>query len=88
MNATIDIQSTATPVDSSSEPIVVTIRGPITTPELRVSFTGLHAGTTYSFVFEAVSRDNPLPCSGVQITDLFLQTDQQRDLSGELLLGG
>ena len=64
---------------------MVTIRGPISIPELRVSFTGLRAGTTYSFVFEAVSRDNPSPCSGVQITDVFLRTDQQRDLSGELL---
>ena len=84
MNATIDIQGTATPVDGSSHPIVVTIPGPITTPELMVPFTGLRVGTTYSFVFEALSRDNPLPCTGVQITDVFLRTDQQR-LSSELL---
>ena len=78
MNATIDIQGTATPVDGSSHPIVVTIRGPITTPEVMVAFTGLRAGTTYSFVFEAVNRDNSSPCSDVQITDVFLRTDQQR----------
>ena len=85
MNVTIDIQGTATPVDGSSHPVIVTIRGgPTTTPEVMVPFTGLQAGTTYSFVFEAVSRDNPSPCSDVQITDVFLQTDQQR-LSGELL---
>ena len=83
MNATMDIQGTATPVDGSSHPIVVAIRGPITTPELNVSFTGLHSGTTYSFVFEALSRKNPSRCSGVEITDVFLQTDQQR-LIGEL----
>ena len=84
MNVTIDIQGTATPVDGSSHPIVVTVRGPITTPELRVPFTGLRAGNTYSFVFEAVNRDNSSPCSDVQITDVFLQTNQQI-LSGELL---
>ena len=84
-NAMIDIQGTATPVDDSSHAIVVTIRGPITTPEVTVPFTGLRAGTTYSFVFEVLSRDNPSPSSGVQITDLFLRTDQQRNLSGELL---
>ena len=84
INDTIDIQGTATPVDGSSHPIVISIRGPITTPELRVPFTSLHAGTTYSFVFEVLSRDNPSSCSGVQITDVFLKTDQQI-LSGELL---
>ena len=84
MNVTIDIQGTATPVDGSTHPVIVTIRGPITTPEVMVAFTGLRAGTTYSFVFEAVNGDNSSPCSGVQITDVFLQTDQQR-LSGELL---
>ena len=84
MNATIDIQGTATPVDGSSHPSVVTVQGPITTPELIVPFTGLHADTTYSFVFEALSRDIPSPCSGVPITDVFLRTDQQM-LSGELL---
>ena len=84
MNVMIDIQGTATPVDGSSHPVIVTIRGPTTTPEVMVPFTGLQAGTTYSFVFEAVSRDNSSPCSDVQITDVFLQTDQQR-LSGELL---
>ena len=84
MNATIDIQGTATPVDGSSHPIVVTVQGPIITPELRVPFTELHADTTYSFVFEALSRDIPSPCSGVPITDVFLRTDQQM-LSGELL---
>ena len=84
MNATIDIQGTATPVDGSSHPSVVTVQGPITTPELMVPFTGLHADTTYSFVFEALSRDIPSPCSGVPITDVFLRTDQQM-LSGELL---
>ena len=83
MNGTIDIRGTATPVDGSSHPIVVTTQGPITTPEFMVPFTGLRAGTTYLFVFEALSRDNPLPCSDVQITDLFLRTDQER-LSGEL----
>ena len=84
INVMIDIQGTATPVDGSSHPVVVTIRGPITTPELSVPFTGLRAGTTYSFVFEAVSRDNSLPFSGILITDVFLRTDQQ-GLSGELL---
>ena len=77
MDATIDIQGTATPVDGSSHPSVVTVQGPITTPELMVPFTGLHADTTYSFVFEALSRDIPSPCSGVPITDVFLRTDQQ-----------
>ena len=90
MNATIDIQGTATPVDGSSDPIVITIRGPIATPELSMLFTGLRVGTTYSFVFEAVSRDNNSPCLGVGISGLFLQTDhqmdQQTDPSGELLL--
>ena len=85
-NATIDIDGTATPVDGSSHPVVVTVRGPITAPELSVPFTGLHAGTTYSFVFEAVNRDNPSACLGVGISGLFLQTDQQTDPSGELLL--
>ena len=83
MNATMDIQGTATPVDGSSHPMVVTIPGPITTPELTVSFTGLHSGTTYSFVFEALSRNNPSRCSGVEITDVFLRTDRQK-LFGEL----
>ena len=83
MNATMDIQGTATPVDGSSRPIVITIRGPITTPELNVSFTGLHSGTTFSFVFEALSRNDPSQCSGVEITDVFLRTDRQR-LFGEL----
>ena len=49
-------------------------------------FTGLRAGNTYSFVFEAVNRGNHSPCIGIQITDVFLRTDQQIDLSGELLL--
>ena len=53
MNVTIDIDGTATPVDGSSHPVIVTIRGPITTPEVMVPFTNLHAGTTYSFVFKA-----------------------------------
>ena len=65
---------------------MVTIPGPITTPEVRVPFTSVHAGTNYSFVFEAMSRDNPSACLGVGISGLFLQTDQQTDLSGELLL--
>ena len=86
MNATINIDGTTTPVDGSSHPIVVTIRGPITTPEVRVPFTGLRVGTTYSFVFEAMSRDNLSACLGVGISGLFLQTDQQTDPSGELLL--
>ena len=86
MNAMIDIHGTATPVDGNSHPTLVITRGPITTQEFTVTFTELHAGTTYSFVFEAMSRDNSSPCSGVQITDLFLQTDQQI-LSGELLFG-
>ena len=86
MNATIDIQGTATPVDGSSHPIVVTIQGPITTPELSVPFTGLRAGTTYSLVFEAVSRDSTSPCLGVVINGLLFQTDQKTDPSGELLL--
>ena len=90
MNATIDIQGTATPVDGNSHPIVVTVQGPITTPEVMVLFTGLRVGTTYSFVFEAVSRDNPSPSLGVGISGLFLQTDhqtdQQTDPSGESLL--
>ena len=84
MNVTIHIQGTATPVDGSSHPVIVTIRGPITTPEVTVPFTGLRAGTTYSFVFEAVNGHNSSPCSDVQITDVFLRTDQQ-NLSGELL---
>ena len=83
MNAMMDIQGTATQVDGSSHPVVVTVRGPITTPELNMSFTGLHADTTYSFVFEALSRNNPSRCSGVKITDVFLRTDRQR-LFGEL----
>ena len=83
MNATVDIQGTATPVDDNSSSIVVTLQGPITTPELTVSFTGLHADTTYSLAFEAISRDNPSPCNGVEITDVFLRTDQQKNLSGE-----
>ena len=81
INVTIDIQGTATPVDGSSHPVIVTIRGPITTPEVSALFTGLHAGTTYSFVFEAVNGDNSSSCSDVQITDVFLRTDEQR-LSG------
>ena len=73
---------------------MATIRGPITTPELNVSFTGLHSGTTYSIAFEALRRDNSLACLGVGISDLFLQTDHptdhptdnQTEPSGELLL--
>ena len=86
MNATIDIQGTATPADDNSSSIVVTIRGPITTPDVKVPFTGLHADTTYSLVFEAISRDNSLACLGVGITDLSLQTDHQRDPTGGLQL--
>jgi len=82
----VDIRGTATPVDDNSSFIVVTIRGPITTRELNVSFTGLHADTTYSLVFEALRRDNSLACLGVGISDLFLQTDRQRDPTGELQL--
>ena len=85
-DATIDIQGTSTPVDGNSSSIVVTIPGPITTPELNVSFTGLHADTTYSIVFDVLSRDNSLACLGVGISDLFFQTDRQRDPTGELLL--
>ena len=51
-----------------------------------VLFKGLHADTTYSFVLEAMSRDDPSVCLGVGITGLFLQTDQQTGPSGELLL--
>ena len=76
----VDIRGTATPVDDSSYSIVVTMRGPITTPELRVSFTGLQAGTTYTFAIEAVSRDNPSSCIGVGISGLLLQTDKADDL--------
>ena len=86
MNATNDIQGTAIPVDDNSSSIVVTLRGPITTPDLKVPFTGLHADTTYSLVFEAMSRDNSLACLGVGITDLSLQTDRQRDPTGGLQL--
>ena len=90
----VDIRGTATPVDDNSSSIVVTIRGPITTPELNVSFTGLQADTTYSIAFEALRRDNSLACLGVGISNLFLQTDHptdnqtdnQTDSSGELLL--
>ena len=58
---------------------MVTIRGPITTPELMVPFTGLQADTTYTFVIEAVSRDNPSSCIGVGISDLLLQTGTAGD---------
>ena len=75
----VDIRGTATPADDNSSSIVVTIPGPITTPELTVSFTGLHADTTYSIAFEALRRDNSLACLGVGISDLFLQTDRQTD---------
>ena len=75
----VDIRGTATPADNNSSSIVVTIPGPITTQELTVSFTGLHADTTYSLVFEALRRDNSLACLGVGISDLFLQTDHQTD---------
>ena len=85
MNATVDIQGSATPVDDNSSSIVVTIPGPITTSELTVSFTGLHADTAYSLAFETINRDNPSSCNGVEITDVFLRTDQQKNLrvSGE-----
>ena len=83
MNATVDIQGSATPVDDNSSSIVVTIPGPITTPELTVSFTGLHADTAYSLAFETINRDNTSSCNGVEITDVFLRTDQQKNLSGE-----
>ena len=90
MNATININGTATPVDGSSHPVIVTIRGPITTPDIMVPFTNLLAGTAYSFVFKAVSKDNPSACLGVGISGLFLQTDHQADQqttpTGELLL--
>ena len=66
---------------------MVTIRGPITTPELRVSFAGLRAGTTYLFGFEAMSRNNPSVCLGMGINNLFLQTDHQTYTSGELVVG-
>ena len=94
----VDIRGTATPVDGNSSSIVATIRGPITTPELIVSFTGLHSGTTYSIAFEVLRRDNSLACLGVGISDFFLQTDHptdhstdnqtdnQTEPSGELLL--
>ena len=94
----VDIRGTATPADDNSSSIMVTIPGPITTPELKVSFTDLHSGTTYSIAFEALRRDNSLACLGVGISDLFLETDRQADHptdnqtdnqtepSGELLL--
>ena len=58
---------------------MVTIQGPITTPELMVPFTGLQADTTYTFAIEAVSRDNPSLCIGVGISDLLLQTGTAGD---------
>ena len=76
----VDIRGTATPVDDSSYSIVVTIPGPITTPELKVPFSGLQAGTTYTFAIEAISRDNPTSCIGVGISGLLLQTDTADDL--------
>ena len=59
---------------------MVTIPGPITTSELRVPFSGLQAGTTYTFAIEAVSKDNPSSCIGVGISGLLLQTDKADDL--------
>ena len=76
----VDIRGTATPVDGSSYSIVVTIPGPITTPEIKVPFSGLQAGTAYTFAIEAVSRDNPSSCIGVGIGGLLLQTDKADDL--------
>ena len=61
----------------------VNIQGPITTPELRVLFTRLRAGTNYAFDIEAVSRNDASTCIGMGIKNLFLQTDHQA--SGELL---
>ena len=60
--------------------IALTIPGPITTPELRVPFSGLQAGTTYIFAIEAVSKDNPSSCIGVGISSLLLQTDKADNL--------
>ena len=59
---------------------MVTIPGPITTPELKIPFSDLQAGTTYTFAIEAVSRDNPSSCIGVGINGLLLQTDKADDL--------
>ena len=82
----VDIRGTATPDDDSSHSVEVTIPGPITTPELRVPFSGLRAGTNYTFEIEAVSRNDGLICIGVGISNLFLQTDHRTCPSGELIL--
>ena len=76
----VDIRGTATPVDDNSYSIVVTMLGPITKPELKVPFSALQAGTTYTFEIEAISRDNPTSCIGVGISGLLLQTDSADDL--------
>ena len=59
---------------------MVTIPGPITTPELKVPFCDLQANTTYTFAMEAVSKDNPSSCIGIGISGLRLQTDKADDL--------
>ena len=81
----VDIRATAIPVDDNSYSAEVTIPGPITTPELTVQFSGLHAATNYAIEIEAVSRNDASMCIGVGINNFFLQTDHQIYTSGELV---
>ena len=81
----VDIRATAIPVDDNSYSAEVTIPGPITTPELVVPFSGLHAATNYAIEIEAVSRNDASMCIGVGINNFFLQTDHQIYTSGELV---
>jgi len=81
----VDIRGTATPVDDDSYSVEVTIPGPITTPELVVPFSGLHAAKNYAIEIEAASRNDASTCIGVGINNLFLQTDHQTYTSGELV---
>ena len=81
----VDIRATAIPVDDNSYSAEVTIQGPITTPELRVPFSGLHAATNYAIEIEVVSRNDASMCIGPGINNFFLQTDHQIYTSGELV---
>ena len=81
----VDIRATAIPVDDNSYSAGVTIPGPITTPELTVPFSGLHAATNYAIEIKAVSRNDASTCIGVGINNFFLQTDHQIYTSGELV---
>lgn len=44
------------------------MQAPNTTDEVTIQFNGLRAGTAYTFMIEAVSRDNPSRPIGKQIT--------------------